>query len=96
MSFLDMPNFSVAEESSPDEVTTEDGSRARAENLTGIRLRDVKTGQFVAGAGLVTKRGVSLERPQKTAEGYFEWRKNRKRLRKLEDDMSVTLRKVTS
>jgi hypothetical protein len=96
MSFLEMPNFSVAEESSPEEVVTDSGSRARAENLTGIRLRDVKTGQFVAGAGLVTKRGSLVEKPHKTAEGYFEWRRNRKRLQKLEDDMSVTLRKVTS
>lgn len=46
--FLEMPNLGVAEESS-------DRSRVRAEDLTGIRLRDVRTGRFVAGAGLVTK-----------------------------------------
>lgn len=56
--FLEMPNLNVAEESSADEITTASGHRARAENLTAIRLRDVQTGRFVAGAGLVTKSFV--------------------------------------
>jgi len=53
--FLEMPN-SAAEKSSVAEPSTEGAARVRAESLTGIRLRDTKTGKFVASPSLVTKK----------------------------------------
>jgi hypothetical protein len=105
MSFLEMPNS--AAESSADEVLTEGGSPARTESLTSIRLRDVKTGKFVAGAGLVTKRfnlrslqGLGEATAAGVAAGFIAnqlpqnrrtWRGQKK---KLDKDLSVGLKKI--
>lgn len=96
--FLEMPN-GVTEDSV-------DQSRVRAEDLTGIRLRDVKTGKFVAAPTLVAKKLSPT-----TFKGLFEGiaagsiggivanqfpqnrRDSKKSLKKLDPKLSVTLQK---
>lgn len=90
-SFTQMPG-ALAEESSAEEVLTETLSRARNENLTAVRVRDTKTGKFVPGSNaLISKRG---EKRAKLIETYIEGRKARNQEKQLEDEMSVTLRKI--
>jgi hypothetical protein len=57
---MEMPNgFSEETEDLPEETRPHEG------RLTAIRLRDVKTGQFVAGAGLIQK-GFRVPKPKPT------------------------------
>lgn len=105
MSFLEMPNAYAGDSSEEAEVTpTEEGNQA--ERFTAIRVRDVKTGRFVAGPSLVAKalpRSVTRIAEGATAgliggvianqapQNNRSWKTNRKKLKKLEEDMSVKL-----
>lgn len=105
---LEMPNSVPSEDSSEEKVVTEGGAPARVERFTSLRVRDTKTGQFVAGpnphlihkgwatalknigeasvAGIVGGT-IANQIPQNNRS----WRQNKK---KLEDNLSVTLKKI--
>lgn len=93
MSFLEMPNFFNDEEWDETEDLPAQ-PRTRTENLTAIRTRDLKTGRFVGAPSLVTKGWKDVF--QSGVEAGAERRKLKKKKQKLADDMSVTLRKITS
>lgn len=97
MSFLEMPN-SAHEDLPAEEVKSEDGSRSRAEEITALRLRDVKTGRFVAGAGLITKGAPTSIFETASWSIPLGWlgvekRKDRKKKAHLDPKLSVTLKK---
>ena len=93
MSFLEMPNFFNDEEWDEAEDLPAQ-PRTRTENLTAIRTRDLKTGRFVGAPSLVTKGWKDVF--QNSVTSGAEYRKVKKKKQKLADDMSVTLRKITS
>lgn len=100
-----MPNGFSEDSSAESEATpTEDGNQA--ERFTAIRVRDVKTGRFVAAPSLVTKgmpKSVTRIMEASTAgiiggvianqapQNNRSWKTNKKKLKKLEDDLSVKL-----
>lgn len=91
MSFLEMPNFLSDEEASETEDLSAD-PRLRAEKLTSIRTRDLKTGRFVGSPSLVTKKWSDhfFDRATKGTD----YRKAKKKGQEMDAKMSVTLKKI--
>lgn len=93
MSFLEMPNgFGEESEDPPAE------GRPQAEEITALRLRDRKTGRFVAGPGLIQKNVSSVldAAAWSVPLGWLgvEKRKSRKKkVEHLDPKLSVTLKK---
>lgn len=97
---LEMPNSVPSEE--PDEKPVEG---ARVERFTTLRVRDTKTGQFVAGPNphLIHKNWLKNVTEASVAgiiggavanqlpQNNHSWRANKK---KLEENLSVTLKKI--
>lgn len=76
-------------------LETEDLSadhRLRAEKLTAIRTRDLKTGRFVGSASLVTKKWSDRFFDGATKDA--DYRKAKKKGQETDAKMSVTLKKI--
>lgn len=103
MSELEMPNFGVGDNSSAVDEEEPPKMPVRTERYSGLRVRDTKTGQFVAGPNphLVAKgwRSALGMLGSGVAGGVIanqlpqNQKDSRKIKRKLESDMSVTLQK---
>jgi len=93
VSFLEMPNF-LSDEEAPEAGDPSAEPRTRAEKLTSIRTRDLKTGRFVGSPSLVTKRWKDIF--QSGVESGAEYRrlKKKKRGQEMDAKMSVTLKKI--
>lgn len=90
MSFLEMPNF-LSDEEAPETEDLSADHRLRAEKLTAIRTRDLKTGRFVGSPSLVTKKWS--DRFFDGATGGAD-RKVKKKGQEMDAKMSVTLKKI--